>query len=342
MITEIDVPPGLFETVHIPLKHADPDMIKEKLDELYQEGMSSRSSRYGYYSSYRGRGSSSQSSGTVKVVSYPSLKEITVVASPENMEEIRKRITEWDIPLDVDAVKPRIIELRNMDPVEMADLLNSLFSEGGSSRSSSRSRSVSIMRTMYGSSMLVDQEKIVGALYGQLTFEEVPGTKKIIVISKIPEAYAVIENLVAELDKEEMAEVPRVVSLKYADPEELSEILNAMFAESGTSAALRRGATGLSEYSMEEDTGSSSTQSSTEQTSYTPWWSGSGARRTVDTEMPISVSPQDPGIDRAARHTRQTGHDQSDHRGGGPQQHDLARGSARAPGRGGNCIRQLR
>ncbi|MHC4542721.1 MAG: type II secretion system protein GspD, partial [Planctomycetota bacterium] len=291
MITEIDVPPGLFETVHIPLKHADPDMIKEKLDELYQEGMSSRSSssRYGYYSSYyRGRGSSRQSSGTVKVVSYPSLKEITVVASPENMEEIRKRITEWDIPLDVDAVKPRIIELRNMDPVEMANLLNSLFTEGGGSSSSSRSRSISIMRTMYGSSTLVDQEKIVGALYGQLTFEEVPGTKKIIVISKIPEAYAVIEELVAELDKEEMAEVPRVVPLKYADPEELSEILNAMFAESGTSAALRRGATGLSEYSMEEDTGSSGTQSSTEQTSYTPWWSGSGARRTVDTEMPIS------------------------------------------------------
>ncbi|UCC96451.1 MAG: hypothetical protein JSW66_11475 [Phycisphaerales bacterium] len=289
MIAEIDVPPGLFETVHIPLKHADPDMIKEKLDELYQEGMSSRSSSR--YSSYRygyGRGSSSQSSDTVKVVSYPSLKEITVVASPENMQEIRKRITEWDVPLDVDAVKPRIIELRNMDPVEMANLLNTLFSEGGSSSSGSRSRSVSIMRSMYGGSMFVDQEKIVGALYGQMTFEEVPGTKKIIVISKIPEAYAVIEDLVAELDKEEMAEVPRVVTLKYADPEELSEILNAMFAESGTSAALRRGATGLSEYSMEEDTSTSSTQSNTSQTTYTPWWSGSGARRTVDTEMPIS------------------------------------------------------
>jgi len=224
----------------------------------------------------------------VKVVAYPSLKEITVIASPENLEEIKKRITEWDVPLDVEAVKPRIIELRNMDPVQMADLLNTLFSQSGGSSSSSRS--FSILRTMFGSAA-VDQEKIVGALYGQLTFEEVPGTKKIIVISKIPEAYDVIEKLVSELDKEDMAEVPRVVPLKYADPEELCEILNAMFAEAGTSASLRRSATGLGEYTMEEDTSTSSstsTSTSTTQSQYTPWWSGSGARRTVDTEMPIS------------------------------------------------------
>ncbi len=294
MIAEVDVPPGQFETVHIPLKHADPDTIKEKLDELYQGGStSSRSSSFGFYGGYnpyssgRGRGSSSQSSEMVKVVAYPSLKEITVVASPENLAEIKKRIAEWDVPLDIEAVKPRIIELHNMDPVQMAELLNTLFSQSGGS---STNRSVSMLRSIFGS-QTVDQEKIVGALYGQLTFEEVPGTKKIIVISKVPEAYAVIEKLVAELDKEEMAEVPTIVTLKYANPEELSEILNAMFAEAGTSASLRRSATGLSQYSMEADTSSnssSSSQSTTAQTSYTPWWSGAGARQTVNTEMPIS------------------------------------------------------
>jgi general secretion pathway protein D len=297
MIAEVDVPPGQYETVHIKLNHADPDMVKQKLDELYQEGTTSSRSSFGFYGGYnpysRGRSSTSRSSDMVKVVSYPSLKEITVIASPENLAEIRKRITEWDVPLDVEAVKPRIIELHNMDPVKMTDLLNSLFSTSGGSNSSSRS--ISVMRSMFGSMFgnTADQEKIVGALYGQLTFEEVPGTKKIIVISKIPEAYDVIEKLVSDLDKEEMAEVPTVVTLKYADPEVLAEILNAMFAEAGTSATLRRSATGLSQYSMDETTTSSSSsssnsQSSTAQTTYTPWWSGSGARRTVDTEMPIS------------------------------------------------------
>jgi general secretion pathway protein D len=96
-----------------------------------------------------------------------------------------------------------------------------------------------------------------------------------------------------------MAEVPTIVMLKYADPEELAEILNAMFAEAGTSASLRRSATGLGQYSMQDNTSSSSgssssssssssTQTSTSQTQYTPWWSGAGARQTVNTEMPIS------------------------------------------------------
>jgi len=289
MIQEIDVPPGQFETAHIKLKHADPDMIKEKLDELYQDGMSGSSSRGGFFGGYnpyssRGRGSSSQSPEMVKVVSYTTLKEITVIASPENMVEIRKRIAEWDIPLDIDSLKPRIIELRNCDPVEMANLLTSLFSEGGSSSSS---RGVTMFRGMF-SSQMVDQQKIVGALYGQLAFEEVPGTKKIIVISKIPEAYNVIEDLVKELDKEEMAEIPEVIKLQFSDPEELSEILNAMFAEAGTSASLRRSDVGLSEYSMEEAQTTSSTSTSTSQSQYTPPWTSAGARRTVNEEMPIS------------------------------------------------------
>jgi general secretion pathway protein D len=287
MIAEVDVPPGQFDTAHIKLKHADPDMVKEKLDELYQQGMSGSSSRYGYggYNPYsRGRSSSSRTSEMVKVVSYATLKEITVIASPENMIEIKKRIEEWDVPLDVESVKPRIIELRNCDPVEMANLLTSLFSEGSSSSSSSRG--FSMYRGMFAS-QLVDQQKIIGPLYGQLTFEEVPGTKKIIVISKIPEAYAVIEQLVMELDKAEMAEIPKVVTLKYADPEELCEILNAMFAEAGTSASLSRTAVGLGEYSMSEETNTASDQN-TSQDQYTPWWAGSGARRTVDEEMPIS------------------------------------------------------
>jgi general secretion pathway protein D len=291
MIAEVDVPPGQFETAHIKLKHADPDVVKEKLDELYQQGMTGRSGSIGFFGGYdpysRGRRGTSQSSDLVRVVAYTTLKEITVIASPENMIEIKKRIAEWDVPLDVDSLKPRIIELRNCDPVEMATLLTSLFSEGGSTSSN---RGVTTMFRGMFASQLVDQQKIVGALYGQLTFEDVPGTKKIIVISKIPEAYDVVESLIRELDKEEMAEIPEVITLKYSDPEKLSEILNAMFAEAGTTATLRRSDVGLSEYSMEESqtTSSTSTSASTSQSQYTPPWTSAGARRTVEEEMPIS------------------------------------------------------
>ena len=277
LIAEVDIPAGMFETRVFKLKYADPDEIKENLEGLYeQEAGSFRS--YGFSrSSYSSRTVESQE--TVRVISFSTMQQVTVIASPENILKIAEQIVEWDIPLDVAKVKPRIIELRNSDPIEMADLLTTLFSEESS-------RGMSIYDLLFGSGT-EEKAKIVGPLYGQLTFEDVPGTKKIIVISKIPEAYDVIEELILDLDKQEMGEVPKVVTLKYADPEDLSERLNAMFCEAGTSAVIVRSETGLSEYSMEESQDSTS-EDSTSQSQYTPWWSGSGARTGIGEEMPIS------------------------------------------------------
>jgi general secretion pathway protein D len=285
MIEEIDVPPGQFETRHFRLKYADPDQIKANIDELYEEGMQSSSSRYSpYYSPWsRSRSSSSTSSEKVKVISYVSLKQVTVIASPENMLEIAAQIEQWDAPLDVNEVKPRIIELHNTDPVKMADLLTTLFSES-SGGSSGR---MSIYDIIYGRTE--EKQKIVGPLYGQLTFESVPGTKKIIVISKIAEAYDVVEELIRELDKAEMGEVPTVITLKYANPEDLAERLNAMFNEPGTTATIQRTDRGLSDYSMEAESGASSSnqsgQDTTSQGEYRPWWTT--GRQSID-EQPIS------------------------------------------------------
>jgi len=283
MIAEIDIPPDMFETRHFPLKYADPDQIKTMIEELFSDQSASSASRYTYVYNYgSSRGGSSTSVDTVKVISYATLKQVTVIASPEKMEEIAKQIEEWDKPLDVEQVRPRIITLRNSDPIEMAELLNTLFSEKTTSR-------MSIFDIMYGSAQ--DKQKIVGPLYGQLTFEDVPGTKKIIVISKIPEAYDVIEQLVLELDREEMAEVPKVITVKYADPEDLSERLNAMFIAAGQQARIRLTTQGLSEGSaMDETTDgtSSSSQTQSDQDTYTLPWSGAGARSGIDQEMPIS------------------------------------------------------
>ncbi|MHC4194177.1 MAG: secretin N-terminal domain-containing protein, partial [Planctomycetota bacterium] len=276
LIAEVDIPAGMFETRVFKLKYADPDEIKENLEGLYeQEAGSFR----GYSrSSYSSRTVESQE--TVRVIAFSTMQQVTVIASPENMLEIAVQIVEWDVPLDVAKVKPRIIELHNSDPIEMADLLTTLFSEEAS-------RGLSFYDLFFGSGA-EEKAKIVGPLYGQLTFEDVPGTKKIIVISKIPEAYDVIEDLIQDLDKQEMGEIPKVVTLKYADPEDLSERLNAMFCEPGTSAVIVRSDTGLSEYSMEETEDTSSEDSTTSQSQYTPWWSGSGARSSIDEEMPIS------------------------------------------------------
>ncbi len=289
LITEIDIPAGTFETKKFTLEYADPEQIKTNIDNLYGDD----ASQYDSYYYYRyGRGSRGPDSDTVKVIAFPTMGQVTVIASPENMRKIEKQIEEWDVPLDVDAVKPRIIELQNSDPVQMTELLTRLFSEDDTGSGTNLIRMI-----LYGSSG--DQrKKIVGPLYGQLTFEDVPGTKKIIVISKIPQAYDVIEQLIYDLDREEMAEVPNVVQLQYADPEDLAERLNAMFNEAGTTARIRRTPQGLREYTMDDRTqGQGQNQNAgrpqggqggegSGANEYTPWWSA-GARQRTD-EEPLS------------------------------------------------------
>ncbi|TKJ38041.1 MAG: hypothetical protein CEE38_04580 [Planctomycetes bacterium B3_Pla] len=283
LVAEVDLPSGLFETRVFPLKYADADKIKEHLEGLYEQE-SGYSSGYSFgYNSYSRRSRNVESSETVRIISFPTMQQITVIAASENMLKIAEQIKKWDVPLNLDQVKPRILTLNNSDPVQMVDLLKSLFTEeSGGGRNDFFSRYYGIQD---------EKEKIVGPLYGQLTFEEVPGTKKIIVISNIAGAYGVVEALVAELDSMEMAEIPELIELQYADPEDLSERLNALFVEAGQQATIRLTAEGLSTQSEMDDEGDSSGSSSdasAQQAGYTPPWSGSGARGRVDEEMPIS------------------------------------------------------
>ncbi|MEJ2648427.1 MAG: secretin N-terminal domain-containing protein, partial [Sedimentisphaerales bacterium] len=289
LILEIDIPPGIFETRYFQLIHADPDMIKNRIDQLYSPNYNAGSggtntTRYQiyeyYYDSYGRSGSSNNmSKDSVRVISDASLKQVTVIASAENMKKIEKQIEEWDIPLDTDSLKPRFIELKNVDPVKMAQFLTNLFTEQETGMTYNQ---------YYGYEDAEAKKKIVGPLYGQLTFEYIPGTKKIIVVSKIPEAYDVIEEMVSEIDSEEMAEVPTVVTLKFANPERLCEILNATFSQPGASVEILRSDTGLSQYSMDSESESNNNTSNTSQDGYTPWWGTSVSRNISDDERPIS------------------------------------------------------
>jgi len=290
LIAEIDVPTGMFETKVFKLKYADPDKVKENIEGLYEQE-AGYSYSYGY--SYSGSTRSSrnvETQDTVRVISFSTMNQITVIASPENMLKIAVQIEEWDIPLDLDQVKPRIFTLRNSDPVQIADLLTTLFSEQSSSTSDF------FRRYYYGYGDEEEKKKIVGPLYGQLTFEEVPSTKKIIVISNVAGAYDVIEDLITELDSQEMGEVPEVIELKYADPEDLTERLNALFVEPGQQARIRLTAQGLTGESAMDSTGDSDNNAGSnndtqaDNDEYTPPWSGAGARSSmgVDAEMPIS------------------------------------------------------
>ncbi len=282
LIDEVDIPIGNLLTEDFQVKYADPEKIAEYIEELYTEQQSSRS-RYSYY--YYDRRDNDQD--VVRAIAYPALKKVTVIASPEKMSDIRKQIEEWDKPINVDEVTPLIIELENSDPLKMTDLLSRLFSED-------QSGADDFYRYIFGGDD-GEKKKIVGPLYGQLTFEAVPDTNKIIVISKIPEAYEVIRNLVEKLDREESAELPIVVTLKYADSEELCDQLNATLNEPGTRATVIRRETGLTSFitggdDAEAQGGARNTNQQSNMQELEPWWNSSQAGRSIrgEQEKPIS------------------------------------------------------
>ncbi|MBW8035794.1 MAG: hypothetical protein FVQ79_09235 [Planctomycetes bacterium] len=281
LVKEIDLPiEDIYKTYVRRLKHADPEQVKLNIEALY-EGQSGSFSNTNYRRGSYGRSSRNvNDKDVVKVVTDNILNSVSVIATEENLRKIKLQIEEWDQPIDLKADQYRIVTLHNSDPVEMVELLSTLFSETTERRKS--------FWEMYFGGGDDDKKKIVGNLYGLLTFKEVPGTKKILIISKVPEAYDVIEKLIKDLDSQEIGEIPRVITLNYADAEELCDQLNGILNESGTVSTIPRKARGLSYSADEESEGTTSNpnaQANSDPGMITPWWD---RQRVPDGEMPTS------------------------------------------------------
>ncbi len=278
LIAQIDLPKeDFFEERTFRLKHADSDQIKNNIDQLYGETTATPQPF--------GRGTavtrSQNPEDLVRAISYPMLKQVTVIASSKNMERIARQIEEeWDKPIDVEQDQYRIFTLHNSDPVKLADLLKRLFTEETMAAGGNQN----LMRMIFGGTTQDSRQKIVGSLYGMLTFEPVPDSKKLIVISQIPEAYEVVGRLIQQLDARDEADVPRVITLKYADPEALCEQLNAILNEPGTQTTIQRSARGLSAYDTTQPAQAVVT-SEEGGAVITPWWT---RQRLDTTQMPIS------------------------------------------------------
>jgi general secretion pathway protein D len=282
IIVDIDKPSEKFKTQDFELEYADPDEIRANILDLFSEYRSyERTSPYS--GTYRSTYSQTRAAGDpdmVKVYAFQTLRQVTVMCSEENMKAIAAQIKKWDRAIDVNDVAPCIIPLVNSDPVQMAELLSTLFTETRRERS--------LFDRIFGPPATT--QTIVGPLYGKIAFVPVEDTRKLVVISQVPEGYKVARELVAQLDEAEMAEVPLVIVLRYADPEDLAERLNATFNLAGQPAPIRRSERGLTPRSADRtdtDTGSREEGGETSATPepYTPPWS---AGRGLLGEMPIS------------------------------------------------------
>lgn len=167
-------------------------------------------------------------SGNLRVTSNKQQNSVTVLGEPSILDQIRKQVEDiWDKPLPEEAVVPRIYDLKNSDPVKVKALLEGLFGQPSASGSSTTTQGV-------------------GRLAGQFSFEAIPESGRLVVISKSPDNLFVIDEIIRGVDQPQGAGLPEIVELKHANSEELAQQLNALLSLEGTLASIDRSESGLS------------------------------------------------------------------------------------------------
>ncbi|MBL0926985.1 MAG: hypothetical protein IBJ11_04940 [Phycisphaerales bacterium] len=176
-------------------------------------------------------------SSRLRATSNKQQNSVTVLAESALMEQIRKQIVDvWDRPLPQEAVVPRVYDLKNSDPIKVRDLLESLFGPAGAEVGTPGAFGAQ-SRTSSG----------IGRLAGQFSFQAMPESGRLAVLSKSTDNLSVIDDFIREIDRPQSAGIPEVVELKHAQSEELAEQLNTLLAIQGTLAQIPRSESGLTD-----------------------------------------------------------------------------------------------
>lgn len=266
------------------LRYSDAESIKANIEELFTGGGSTASSTqrnrnrqggdnqqrnnqpFGFrFPGQTGGEAATASSDEVRVSANTQQNAVTVVADPAILEQIRFQISEyWDKPLPEEAVVPKVYDLVNSDPIKVRDLLEGLFGRG----SSTAGRTTNQPQQGGGQAgASTGTSQGVGRLAGQFSFQAIPDSGRLVVVSKSMDNLAVIDKIIADLDVPQTAGLPSIIELKHASAEDLAEQLNALLAQDGTLAQIRRAETGLTDESTNISPFSSQTTTSTTTTS---------------------------------------------------------------------------
>jgi type II secretion system protein D len=238
------------------LRYADAATIATNIKDLFADtsGANARGGRNTNQDNQQNRmramfgGGQEQPSGaqpteSLRVTANTQQNSVTVMAEPVVLEEVRRQIEKyWDQPLPDDAVVPRIYDLKNSDPVKLAAILEGLFGQGTPTSTAAATGGPGGGQASGGSS---GSQQGIGRLAGQFSFQAVPESGRLIVVSKTPDNMAVIDPIIRGLDQPQTVGLPEIIELKHAQAEELAEQLNTLLALDGTLAQIRRSESGL-------------------------------------------------------------------------------------------------
>ncbi|MBB6429902.1 secretin N-terminal domain-containing protein [Algisphaera agarilytica] len=242
LLDQLDIESSQFQLIkEIAIKHDSAENVKAKIEELFNNEQSS-GSRYTYYF-----GNSRPQQKDLTVTADTQRNTVTIMTDPVRMRRIEEIIKEqWDLPVDLDDVKPKVYDLQYSDPVQVQELLEEMFTKSSSTSSFS----------WFSGTRTTETSNPVGRLFGEFSFNAMQDSNKLIVSTKNPANYVVIDELLKEIDQPQDAGVPIIIELKHANAEDVAEQLNAMFSEPGTPAAITRTERGLSDSIRQTSTAS--------------------------------------------------------------------------------------
>ncbi|HZW07094.1 MAG TPA: secretin N-terminal domain-containing protein, partial [Phycisphaerales bacterium] len=189
---------------------------------------------------------------------------VTVVAEENILALIRKQVTEeWDKEVPKETVfATRIYQLKYQDPIKIRIALEGILGTG----------------TVSGGGQ---NRATQSALSNQYTFQALPESGRLIVAGKTQDSLRIIDEQIEKLDTPMLTGVPEIIELKHVQAEDLAEQLNALLAQEGTLAQVRRvntelstganaGASPFSESTFTQDGGF--TQTTSQQDLMQFWW----------------------------------------------------------------------
>ena len=210
------------------------------------------------------RAQATPASSILRVSANKVQNSVTVVAEGNILELIRRDIAEqWDKPIPKTTFTQRIYDMKYQDPIQIRIALEGLFGTG---------------TTTQGGQARTTQ----GPLANQFTFQALREAQRLIVIGKTEDNFAIIDELIEKLDQPMLAGLPEIIELKHVQAEDLAEQLNALLAQEGTLATIRRVNTELSaggsasaspfstEVSQSSDGGFTQTSSNADNIQF--WW----------------------------------------------------------------------
>jgi general secretion pathway protein D len=289
LIDALDRPAaGSVTTETFRLRYSDANAIKENIDELFGGGASGQTQpqQQQWQPWRRGGGGEEQAAGPseIRVTANVAQNSVTVVAAPALMEEIRSQIVDqWDKPIAPEVLTPKVYDLRHSDPVKVAALLEGLFGSGtrtttgGGGGAGGQQFQGQGQGQRQGNDGSPTTGQGAGRLAGQFTFQPIADASRLIVIAKSPDNIPVIDAIIAQIDQPQTAGLPEVIELKHASADDLAEQLNALLAQEGTLAQVRRAEEGLSANDLTtspfaENTDGDQANQQVERGSISFWW----------------------------------------------------------------------